>query len=123
MEKFKERILSLRSEAEKVNTTADELEQKVKHLQSEQIAKNHELASIKNRVKILEEQLEKTEQKLKETTLKFNESDLKAEEYEHKVTELENLILEKEQKNEELSKEYKFIKAEMDEMSRQFDDL
>ncbi|KAI7854324.1 hypothetical protein BDC45DRAFT_482946 [Circinella umbellata] len=123
MEKFKERLLWLRSEAEKANTTADELEQKVKDLQSEQIAKNHDLSSIKNRVKMLEEQLEKTEQKLKETSAKFNESDLKAEEYERKVTELENSILEKEQKNEELNRDYKLIKAEMDEMTRQFDDL
>lgn len=58
-----------------------------------------------------------------QATIRFNESDLKAEEAERKVQQLEEAISKKEQEHEELMEKYKVQKAELDELTRQFDEM
>ena len=54
---------------------------------------------------------------------RYNEADLKAEEAEKRVQKLEQELADKEQYNEELQEKYRGIKSELDELSRQFEEL
>jgi tropomyosin len=53
----------------------------------------------------------------------FNEADLKAEENERKNAKLEQDLAEKEKQYEELVEKFNASKAELEELSRQFEDL
>ncbi|KAG0169480.1 hypothetical protein DFQ30_003574 [Apophysomyces sp. BC1015] len=123
MEKFKEKLQSLRAAADSTNAQADELEARVKHLKSEHIAKDHEILSLQIRVKNLEERLEKTEGQLKDVSTKFSEAEEKAEENESKVASLDRELEEKEKLHEELKEKHVAAKSQLDDMSRQFDDM
>ncbi|KAI8087916.1 uncharacterized protein B0P05DRAFT_577814 [Gilbertella persicaria] len=118
-----QKLASLRAQAEQATALAEEYEAKIKQLELEHTSKDHELLSLQIRAKNLEEQLDKTEEKLHQTSASYNEADLKAEEAERKVQTLEQELADKEQLNEELQEKYKSIKSELDELSRQFEEL
>ncbi|KAI8362691.1 hypothetical protein EDC96DRAFT_444876 [Choanephora cucurbitarum] len=119
----KSRLASLRADAEQATALAEEFEAKIKQLELEHTNKDHELLSIQIRAKNLEEQLDKTEDALHQISAKYNEADLKAEEAEKRVQKLEQELADKEQYNEELQEKYRSIKSELDELSRQFEEL
>lgn len=60
----------LRAEIDQANAKADEYKQIVNQLESDHIQKDHELHSLQQKVKLLEDQLEKTEVKLKTASTK-----------------------------------------------------
>ncbi|RCI03717.1 hypothetical protein CU098_006170 [Rhizopus stolonifer] len=123
MEKFKEKIAALRSETEEANARADEYEAQIKQLEAEHTSKDHEILSLQNRIKVLEEQLETAEDKIKTINENFNQADLKAEEAERKVSSLEQELVDMEEKHEQLKELHKTTQAELDELTRQFDDM
>jgi tropomyosin len=53
----------------------------------------------------------------------LNKADLKAEEAEKRVQDLEKELAEKEQLHEELGEKYKSMKNELDELTRQFEEM
>ncbi|KAG0753472.1 hypothetical protein G6F57_007505 [Rhizopus arrhizus] len=70
MEKFKEKLTLLRSQAEQANALCEEYEAKIKQLEQEHTAKDHEILSLQIRTKNLEEQLDKAESQLQTTSSK-----------------------------------------------------
>ncbi|ORE10189.1 DUF221-domain-containing protein [Rhizopus microsporus var. microsporus] len=123
MDKLKEKLADLRSQAESANALCEEYEAKIKQLEQEHTSKDHELLSLQIRIKNLEEQLDKTENSLQTTSTDYNKADLRAEEAERKVQKLEQELLDKEQGYEELTEKYNNAKNELDELARQMDDL
>ncbi|GAN04795.1 kinesin family member C1 [Mucor ambiguus] len=123
MERVKEKLASLRAEAEAANALAEEYEAKIKQLELEHTSKDHELLSIQIRAKNLEDQLDKTETKLQTVSADYNKAELKAEDADRKVVQLETELAEKEQYYEELLEKYNGAKSELDELARQFDEL
>lgn len=63
-------MAALRAEIDQANAKADEYKQIVNQLESDHIQKDHELHSLQQKVKLLEDQLEKTEVKLKTASTK-----------------------------------------------------
>ncbi|OZJ02998.1 hypothetical protein BZG36_04685, partial [Bifiguratus adelaidae] len=117
MEKFKEKLASLRAESDAANARAEAAEQKAKALEAEHTQKDHEILSLQIRIKNLEEQLEKAEGGLSQTTKNYKETDLKAENLERRVTKLEQELNEKDQAYEALEQKYQSVKNEMDELT------
>ncbi|GAN01652.1 tpm2p [Mucor ambiguus] len=121
MEKFKEKLNALRSEAEAANLRATELEHKCKELESEHEQKDEELRSLDARAKELEEALEAAEVSLKQATTDFREADLRAEQLGKKAVKIEQEIAIWDKKNAELEAKYQAAKAEMDELDGQME--
>ena len=59
----------------------------------------------------------------KQQQKRFHEADLKAEEEEKKVARLEQELVDVEEKHEQLKELAKTTQAELDELTRQFDEL
>ncbi|KAG1447481.1 hypothetical protein G6F56_009247 [Rhizopus delemar] len=70
MEKVKEKLSLLRSQAEAANALCEEYEAKIKQLEQEHTTKDHELLSLQIRTRNLEEQLDKAENELTTTSAK-----------------------------------------------------
>ncbi|CAP95349.1 hypothetical protein N7519_005614 [Penicillium mononematosum] len=66
MDKIKERMVSLRAEADEAHELVDELKAKVKTLEQENLSKEQEITSLNHRNQLLEEEVEKAEAALKE---------------------------------------------------------
>ncbi|KAG0239401.1 tropomyosin [Mortierella sp. GBAus27b] len=75
MDKFKEKVNSLRNEVDAANTRADEFEAKVRLLKSEHLQKDHEIASLKNQLRTKDETLLRTEDRWMETKSSLDEGD------------------------------------------------
>ncbi|KAL0073428.1 hypothetical protein J3Q64DRAFT_1733001 [Phycomyces blakesleeanus] len=123
MEKFREKLSSLRTEADNATARGDELENRVKSLENEGISKDHEIKSLEIRVKNLENELEVATANLAKVTTSYNDSKAYEENAERKVTALELESQDKEEKYESLLEKYNASKAELDELARQFDEL
>ncbi|KAI8332195.1 hypothetical protein BC941DRAFT_436888 [Chlamydoabsidia padenii] len=121
MEKFKEKLASLRSEIDNANKRAEELEGKATVLEKQHEEKDNEFISLQDRAKNLEEQLEQAEISLKEANGNFREADLRAEQLGKKAVKLEQELKTWEKKNNELEEKYLAAKAEMDELESQLD--
>lgn len=123
MEKVKEKLSLLRSDAEAANSLSEEYEARIKQLELEHTSKDHEILSLQIRTKNLEEQLDKIESQLQTNSTNSNDADLRAEEAERKVQNLEQELADKEQLYEELLEKSNSAKNELDELARQFEDL
>ncbi|CAG7948118.1 unnamed protein product [Penicillium nalgiovense] len=66
MDKIKERMVTLRAEADEAHELVDELKAKVKTLEQENLSKEQEITSLNHRNQLLEEEVEKAEAALKE---------------------------------------------------------
>ncbi|KAI8988950.1 hypothetical protein BDB01DRAFT_783750 [Pilobolus umbonatus] len=121
MEKFKEKLASLRSELDTATKRADTLKIKVEQLETEHDQKDNELGALQTRVKELEESLEKAENNLKQTTTDYREADLRAEQLGKKAVKVQQEIEAWNKKNAELEAKYKAAKEEMDELEGQMD--
>ncbi|CAO0796436.1 unnamed protein product [Mucor circinelloides] len=121
MEKFKEKLNTLRTEAETANKRAAELEEKCKALELEHEQKDEELNNLSARAKELEETLEAAEVNLKQATTDFREADLRAEQLGKKAVKIEQEIAIWDKKNAELEAKYQAAKAEMDELDGQME--
>ncbi|GJJ79095.1 tropomyosin, fungi type [Entomortierella parvispora] len=75
MDKFKEKLAALRVEVDNATARADKAESEVKVLQDEQIQKDHEITSLKNRLTRAEEDLEKAENRIAEAKLNLDEGE------------------------------------------------
>ncbi|KAG0216504.1 hypothetical protein BGX28_000018 [Mortierella sp. GBA30] len=75
MDKFKEKIASLREDVNAADAKAEAAEAEVKRLQEEQIQKDHEITSLKNKLQLIEADLEKAENKVAETKLNLDEGE------------------------------------------------
>lgn len=60
-----QKLATLRAEIDQANAKADEYKLTMKQLESDHIQKDHELHSLQQKVKTMEDQLEKTEIELK----------------------------------------------------------
>jgi len=60
-----QKLATLRAEIDQANAKADEYKLTLKQLESDHIQKDHELHSLQQKVKGMEDQLEKTESNLK----------------------------------------------------------
>ncbi|KAF9976899.1 hypothetical protein BGZ73_007516 [Actinomortierella ambigua] len=118
MDKFKEKLASLRIEADTANARADEIANKLKDSESRVAAMEQEEISLKNRIQLLEAQLEKTESGHSESTTKSRDLELQIEEFNRKVKSLEaqNETLEK--RCEDLEAKYHAAKAELDDLEK-----
>ncbi|KAF1797979.1 hypothetical protein V8B55DRAFT_1550427 [Mucor lusitanicus] len=121
MEKFKEKLNALRTEAETANKRAAELEEKCKALEAEHEQKDEQLNNLVARAKDLEENLEAAETSLKQATSDFREADLRAEQLGKKAVKIEQEIAIWDKKNAELEAKYQAAKAEMDELDGQME--
>ncbi|KAG1515206.1 hypothetical protein G6F52_009739 [Rhizopus delemar] len=73
MDKIREKINSIRAEADAAIAKADALEARIKELEQEQIQSEREIVSLTNKNKQLEDDLEVAHEKIKE--LKGNEEE------------------------------------------------
>ncbi|KAG1145628.1 hypothetical protein G6F37_001241 [Rhizopus arrhizus] len=121
MEKFKEKLNSLRAKVEAATATGDEYAEIIKQLETQDIQRHHEINSLQSKIELLERTLEKTESELKVTSLKSQEADNKAENLEREIAELEQELENAEKRNDELKELNKTIKAEMEEYERQLE--
>lgn len=96
-----QKIASIRAEADAANARADEYEQKYKELERIQMSQEHDIISLANQNKHLEEDLEKAHEKIQQLkSLEQDEDDLKKEKdaAQRKITLLEE-ELEKSEKS------------------------
>ncbi|KAF9931865.1 hypothetical protein FBU30_009445 [Linnemannia zychae] len=75
MDKFKEKLAALREDVNAADARATEAEAKVKVLQDEQIQKDHEITSLKNKLLLVEAELEKAETRIAEAKLNLDEGE------------------------------------------------
>ncbi|KAI8357838.1 hypothetical protein EDC96DRAFT_545733 [Choanephora cucurbitarum] len=123
MEKFKEKLATLRNEVDTATKRAQELEEKCKQLEAEHDQKDDELSNLQARAKELEESLETAEANLKQATSDFREADLRAEQLSKKAVKIEQEIATWDKKNAELEAKYQAAKSEMDELEGQMDGM
>lgn len=64
-------MAALRAEIDSANMRADEYKASVKQLEGEHIQKDHDLHSVRSKVKLLESQLDKTENQIQATSAKY----------------------------------------------------
>ncbi|KAI9364055.1 hypothetical protein BD770DRAFT_433569 [Pilaira anomala] len=121
MEKFKEKLATLRSEVDTANKRATELEEKARALEAEHENKENELSTLQARAKELEEALETAEANLKQANTDFREADLRAEQLGKKAVKIQQEISVWDKKNADLEAKYKEAKAEMDELEGQME--
>ncbi|KAG0279999.1 hypothetical protein BGZ95_011585 [Linnemannia exigua] len=75
MDKFKEKLASLREEVNAADARASAAEAAVKTLQDEQTQKDHEITSLKNKLILVEGDLEKAENRMAEAKLNLDEGE------------------------------------------------
>ncbi|KAF9146511.1 hypothetical protein BGX30_014576 [Mortierella sp. GBA39] len=75
MDKFKEKLAALREEVNAADARALEAESKAKLLSDEQIQKDHEITSLKNKLNLVESDLEKAENRIAEAKLNLDEGE------------------------------------------------
>ncbi|KAK4517945.1 Ceramide glucosyltransferase [Mucor velutinosus] len=121
MEKFKEKLNTLRTEAETANKRAAELEEKCNALETDHAQKDEQLNNLVARAKELEEALEAAEVNLKQATADFREADLRAEQLGKKAVKIEQEIAIWDKKNADLEAKYQAAKAEMEELDGQME--
>ncbi|KAI8990262.1 X-domain of DnaJ-containing-domain-containing protein [Pilobolus umbonatus] len=99
MEKFREKIASVRAEADAAKAKADEAEAKYKELEQMQVHQEHEISSLTNQNKFLEEKLE--EATLKVDSLKVLEEEEESLRKENDAAHRKITLLEHELENSE----------------------
>jgi tropomyosin, fungi type len=130
-------ITSLTHRNELLEKKLEEYEEKLekfKGLESDESGARGEKESMERKIALLEEEAEQNDKNLKETTEKshsgsivlmdrLRQVDVKAEHFERKVTslELERDALDK--KLDEMSEKYRTVKAELDEVNAQLDNI
>jgi tropomyosin, fungi type len=130
-------ITSLTHRNELLEKKLEEHEEKLekfKGLESDESGARGEKESMERKIALLEEEAEQNDKNLKETTEKsysgsivlmdrLRQVDVKAEHFERKVTslELERDALDK--KLDEMSEKYRTVKAELDEVNAQLDNI
>ncbi|KAG0370834.1 hypothetical protein BGZ54_003556 [Gamsiella multidivaricata] len=75
MDKFKEKLAALRDEVNAATARADAAESLAKRLEDEHIQKDHEITSLKNKVSMIEADLEKAENRIAEAKLNLDEGE------------------------------------------------
>ncbi|KAI1321174.1 hypothetical protein EDD11_007740 [Mortierella claussenii] len=75
MDKFKEKLSALRDEVNVATARADTAELEVKRLNDEQIQKDHEITSLKNKLQLVEAELDKAENRMAEAKLNLDEGE------------------------------------------------
>ncbi|KAI0693172.1 tropomyosin [Cerioporus squamosus] len=139
MEKIKERLQSLRAEADNAVARAEEAEAKNKKYEQLLLEKDQEITSLQHKISVLDADLEKAEGKLadlksaqedakiqlleeeldaadknlKEAMDKLRQVDVKAEHFERQVTRLEQ---ERDQWEKKYEEKYRESKRELDEL-------
>ncbi|KAG9323767.1 hypothetical protein KVV02_007762 [Mortierella alpina] len=123
MDKFKEKIANLRSEADDALAKAEETEKELQAIKAEVSSKDQDAISLNNRIALLESQLEKAESGGSESQKKLRELELKAEDLERKVKTLEKENETLETKLEDTTAEHQKIKDELDETLKAMDEM
>ncbi|KAF9285079.1 hypothetical protein BGZ68_004174 [Mortierella alpina] len=123
MDKFKEKIASLRTEADDAIARAEETERELAAAKEELSAKEQDAISFNNRITLLESQLEKAETGGSDAQNKLRELELKAEDLERKVKTLETANDSLEIKLEETNADHQKIKDELEETLKAMDDM
>ncbi|KAI8331978.1 X-domain of DnaJ-containing-domain-containing protein [Choanephora cucurbitarum] len=126
MEKFREKIASIRAEADAANARADAFEQKYKELEQVQMKQEHEIISLTNQNKHLEEDLELANEKIKQLkALEEDEDDLKKENdaAQRKITLLEQELETSEKTIRETTKNFREADVKAEHFERKVQQL
>ncbi|KAF8929499.1 actin lateral binding protein [Dissophora ornata] len=75
MDKFKEKLSALRDEVNAATARAETSEGEVKRLADEQLQRDHEITSLKNKISFYEAELEKADNKMAEAKLNLDEGE------------------------------------------------
>ncbi|ORE04412.1 DnaJ-domain-containing protein [Rhizopus microsporus var. microsporus] len=126
MEKIKEKIASIRAEAEAANARADEYEKKYKELEQLQMKQEHEIISLSNQNKHLQEDLELAHQKIEQLkALEEEDDDLKKENdaAQRKITLLEQELEKSEKAVREATKNFREADVKAEHFERKVQQL
>ncbi|CAO3567884.1 unnamed protein product [Mortierella alpina] len=123
MDKFKEKIAAIRTEADEALSRAEAAEQQLQVVKDEISAKDQDAISYNNRITLLESQLEKAESGGSEAGVRLRELELKAEDLERRVKTLENENESLETKLEGTTAEHQKIKDELEETLKAMDEM
>ncbi|KAG0295026.1 hypothetical protein BGZ96_012689 [Linnemannia gamsii] len=123
MDKFKEKIASIRAEADIALARAEDAERDLAASKAELSSKEQDAISLNNRITLLETQLEKAENSGGEASVKLREHELKVEDLERKVKSLEKENESLETKLEEMTEKHNIAKAELDETLKAMDEM
>ncbi|KAF9940490.1 hypothetical protein BGZ65_006783 [Modicella reniformis] len=123
MDKYKEKIAALRTEIEDANQRAETARTELTNVKAELSAKDQEAISLTNRIKLLENQLEKAESGGSDSQNKVRELEAKVDSLEGQVT---GLTAENEQLEVSLgdvTSEHQKLNEEFEAAMRTMDDL
>ncbi|KAI7881677.1 hypothetical protein K492DRAFT_236498 [Lichtheimia hyalospora FSU 10163] len=126
MEKFREKINSIRAEAEAATAKAEELETKVKALEEQVMQRDHEIISLNNQNKYLAEDLEKAQDKITQLkSLENEDDDLKKENdaAQRKITLLEEELESSDKSLREATKNFREADVKAEHFERKVQQL
>jgi tropomyosin len=123
MDKFKEKVNSLRVDLDAEKAKNEEIVKSVKEWEEKFSAKDQENGMLLKKVDKLETNLDETEKNLKETMEKLRELEIKNENNERQVTKLEQEKSKLEEENDQLRETIKQKEKEYDEALKSIADL
>ncbi|KAK3815012.1 MAG: hypothetical protein J3Q66DRAFT_343613 [Benniella sp.] len=123
MDKFKERIAAIRTEADDAVARAEEAEKELSEVKDQISAKDQETISYTNRIKLLESQLEKSETGGSDSQQQVRSLEAQVEELEGRVGHLEGKKETLESAFEDLQKEYAQLQSDFNEAEAALNDL
>ncbi|KAB8205422.1 hypothetical protein BDV34DRAFT_195510 [Aspergillus parasiticus] len=89
MDRIREKMKSLQTEADTAQTEVEKLTAKIQELEQDNQSKDEEIATLSTRHQELEEQVEETEKLVREVKRLFNEDDIQAGHYERRAQALQ----------------------------------
>ncbi|KAG0833165.1 hypothetical protein G6F29_005567 [Rhizopus arrhizus] len=126
MEKFREKIASIRAEADAANARADEYEKKYKELEQIQMQQEHEIIALTNQNKHLEEDLHTAQEKIESLkAIEEEDDDLKKENdaAQRKITLLEQELEKSEKAVREATKNFREADVKAEHFERKVQQL
>ncbi|KAI8854600.1 hypothetical protein BC829DRAFT_380332 [Chytridium lagenaria] len=121
MDKIKEKLEKLRIESDANNSRAERAENEVKELKAELAKRDTEVQNMKNKVTLLEMDLERTEKRVEEVIPFFFVCFVGT--HERKAKQIDNEKIDLEKKYEELNAKYLAVKSELDATLKSLEDL
>ncbi|TGO50886.1 hypothetical protein BOTNAR_0376g00080 [Botryotinia narcissicola] len=145
MDRIKEKMNTLRIEADEATAKVQELQEKVKALEQENLQKEQEITSLTHKNNLLETEFEKLESGIKEAKavaeegsqhgtqnetlqrrlqlLELRQTDVKAGHFERKVQALEQDLDQWEAKFEEMAKKYAAVQKDLEDFQAEIGNI
>ncbi|KAE8378507.1 hypothetical protein BDV26DRAFT_261559 [Aspergillus bertholletiae] len=89
MDRVREKMKTLQTEADTAKTEVEKLTAKIQELEQDNQNKDQEIAALTNRHQVLEEQVEDTDKKVRVMKQLLNEDDIQAGHYERRAQALQ----------------------------------